>query len=553
MKAAGRILSVLLILAIAFIAAAPAAFAANNQQVESFTTDRTDSGVKVTLPAGYADKGYWKLFWKNDTTGDIQSDIFTVDTPTYEIVCEAGEEYSFQLFYAKKRGLLPASWKEVKEELPGPAVWKVLWMDVQTIEFPDAGIVNVMTEDDHRISEEASRDFESLIEEYTGGLVDIEITRMTLEKPVTTMAYYPENGYCVEQSDVNMNRYAFRRYDSVFAFGRMDHILTKYSGFMCPAENREEPGYSFIRLAGEDCYPTDEAAIKYVCVHEFLHQLGDFYDTYRLEIPNPDQPEKYGYDPTPGGILEPQFFIEALTMTAVNEEGKYAGVPPEAWEYKPTHTTAKRDLRELQNREAPEDKRWQKAEPAVTPEPSESPYDPEVFGIVNEEEYRYENTVMGLGCVLEDWRFMTAEEFYGTYTVSSIINPEETAADFSDAVLTRYAESYDMPCNTIMGILYPTETFLVQYDETAYLARRKELLEQSAPAAGLNDFTCEIVQSRIGDRVLSGIKSECLIGGVRVYQMEVNWPDEDHMNEIFITSYMLDRCNEILKAFYFQK
>lgn len=552
MKRVRRTIAVLLILAFTLAAAVPAAFAAQAQRVEDFTVEKTDSGVTVTLPAGYADKGYWKLFWKNEATGEIQSDAFKVDTPTYEIPAEAGAEYSFQLFYAKKRGLLPSSWEEEQTGPQGPAVWKVLWMDIQTIEFPDAGIVNTMTEDDHRISEEAAKDFEALIEEYTNGLVDIEITRMTLEEPVTTMGYYALDGYCVEQADIDMKHYAMRRYDSVFAFGRMDHILTKYDGIMFQTEtSREDPGYSFIRLAGEGCFPPEEAVIKYICVHEFLHQLGFFYDTYRLEIPDPDHPEKYGYDPAPGGTIEPQFFIEALTMTAVNEEGKYVGVPPEAWQYKPTHTTGKRDLRELQNQEAPADKRWSKAEaPAETPEPYGAGYDPEIFGTLNEEEYRYENSVMGLGCVLEDWWYMTADEYFSTYTVSSIIDPEETARYYSDAVLSRYAESYEAPRNVTVGVTYPTESFLEQYDDASWIQIQKELLEQGVAKSNLEDFSCEIIPCKIGNLALSGLKSDYLYGGVRIYQLEVSWLNGEILNDIFITSYMLDDCEKILEHFY---
>ena len=554
MKRVRKMISVLLILTVMLSAAAPAAFAAQTQRVDSFTVEKTDSGVTVTLPAGYADKGYWKLFWKNEATGEIGSDAFKVDTPAYEIPAEAGVEYSFQLFYAKKRGLLPSSWEEEQTGPQGPAVWKVLWMDIQTIEFPDAGIVNTMTEDDHRITEEAAKDFEALIEEYTNGLVDIEITRMTLEDPVTTMGYYPLDGFCIEQSDVDMKHYAMRKYDSVFAFGRMDHILTKYAGIMFQTEtSREDPGYSFIRLAGEGCLPSDEAAIKYICVHEFLHQLGFFYDTYRLEIPDPDHPEKYGYDPVPGGTLEPQFFIEALTMTAVNEEGKYVGVPPEAWQYKPTRTTGKRDLRELQNQEAPADKRWSKAEPETpdeTPEPYGAGYGPEIFGTLNEAEYRYENTVMGLGCVLEDWWYMTAEEYFSTYTVNSIIDPEETAKYYSDAVLSRYAENYVAPNNVTVGVTYPTESFLEQYDDASWIQIQKDLLEQGVAKANLEDFSCEIIPCRIGDLELSGLKSDYLFNGVRVYQLEVSWLNGEILNDIFVTSYMIDDCEKILGHFY---
>ena len=543
-----------LLLAAMLLAVLPAAAAEKNVQVDSFTVETTDTGFTVILPEAYAAKGYFKLFWKNEQTGDIQSAVFEVDTPTCAIEADTGAKYSFQLFYAKKRGLLPASWKEDKPEEPqGPVVWKVLWMDARTIEYPDAGIVNRMTEEDYRISEDASKDFEALIEEYTGGLVDIEITRMTLEEPVTTMTYYPDTGFCVEQSDVNMKHYAMRKYDSVFVFGRMDHILSKYNGFACRPENsREEPGYSFIRLAGEDCLPTDAAAIKYICVHEFLHQLNFFYETYQLEIPDPDKPENYGYGPVPGGILEPQFFREALTMTAVNEDGKYVGVPAEAWAYRPTKATAKRDLRSLQDQEAPADRRWQKAEaePAETAAPAEIRHDPEALGTMDEDRAVYENTVMGLRCKLDNWLWMTGEEYYTRYNVQWIIDPEEQDMDFEDGLAPLYAESYDLPQNILFQILYPTETFIAQYDEAAFMEKMKTLLDKgSLKADFIGDFRCEIVQSRIGNRTLPAVKCSYLVSGIKIYQLNVQWLDGDHMNSIQLTSYMTDDFDSILERF----
>ena len=539
-------IAALLVLAVMLLAAVPAAFADQNEQVEGFTAERTESGITVTLPAGYADKGYFKLFWKNEGSGDVRNAVIPVDTPSYQIEAEEGTEYSFQLFYAKKRGLLPSAWKE-EPDPKGPAVWKVLWIDAQTIDF--LGITNRMTEEDHRISEDASKDFEALIEEYTDGLVDIQISRMTLEEPITSMAYYPKDGYDIEQTDFDMIHYGMRKYDSIFLFGRMDHIRVKYNGFACPQKNsREEPLYSFIRLAGETCLPQDEAAIKYVCVHEFLHQLGFFYKTYQLEIPDPDTPEKYGYEPAPGGTLDPQFFRDALTMKAVTEDGRYAGVPAEAWEYKPTRTTVSWDLSFMQDGEVPAELRWRKEEPAETAEPAGNAYDPEIFGILDE--FRYENKVMGIGCTLDNWGYLTPEEYYAREKPAFFISGDDAETYFTDGVMVKYAESYEKPVNVMFTILYPSDTFAKQYDETAYLEQTMELLEQGASGLNLADYTCGIVQCRIGNRTLPGIKSSYLLYGVKTYQLTMEWLDGDHMNTVEITSYMSDECESVLEHFF---
>ena len=104
-----------------------------------------------------------------------------------------------------------------------------------------------------------------------------------------------------------------------------------------------------------------------------------------------------------------------------------------------------------------------------------------------------------------------------------------------------------------VGITYLTDSFLEQYDDAAWVERAKKLLEQSVPGAGLEDFSCEIVPCRIGDRTLSGLKSSYLWGGVRIYQVEISWIDGDHLNDLFITSYMQDDCDRILDHFHLLK
>lgn len=126
-----------LLLALLFAVSVPASEAAGLQQIETVAAETTDAGVTVTLPGEYGDKGFFKLFWKNTLTGETGSEVIPSGTPEYRIEGESGAEYAFQLYYAKKRGMLPAKWKEEKtEEAPqGPAVWKVLWIEVDCVEY----------------------------------------------------------------------------------------------------------------------------------------------------------------------------------------------------------------------------------------------------------------------------------------------------------------------------------------------------------------------------------------------------------------------------------
>ena len=85
-----------LILAIILLTAVSVSFAAQAERIEEFTAEPGETGITVTLPAGYAEKGYFKLFWKDPASGEVQSTVFRADTAEYRIEAEAGKEYSFQ-------------------------------------------------------------------------------------------------------------------------------------------------------------------------------------------------------------------------------------------------------------------------------------------------------------------------------------------------------------------------------------------------------------------------------------------------------------------------
>ena len=535
-----------LMIAMMLLAAMPAACAAKSGRVEDIKVERTESGITVTIPAGYADQGFYKLFWMNGQTGEVQNAVFEVDTPSYLIEAEEGTEYSVALFYAKKKGGLPASWKGDGPKVPkGPSVWKVLWIDAETIEF--RGITNQMSEANHRTSEEAAVDFEALIEDYTGGLVDIQITRMSVDEPFTSMTYYTNIGYAPTAEDINIDHYAKFSYDSVFVFGRVDEIFMRYGGIAFqPEEARDYPGYSFIPLVGDDCILQGaEEVIKYVCVHEFIHQLGYLYKQYSLVIPDPDEMVKYGYDPE-SNDLDPQFFRDALTMKVIADDGKYIGVPAEAWQYKPTHRPVKWDLSYMQDQYG-EARALVQEEPASTAEPE----NPEIYGII--EEYGYDNTVMGVkGVFDEDWIIYAPDSF--PFDIPEQTEVPDDIPDFlkeERTFIPMFAQSSTEPDEVCLSLHPSAAKYMKENGEEPYWQALKDLYERQASLDGLDDFACDIIERNIGGRTVTCLKMEYTAATVKVYTVRAGWLNGDYMSMITASSFMSDDTDSILGYFSF--
>lgn len=340
--------TVCLVLAVMLAAFIPSAGAEKAQRVEPTAVEKSDAGITVTLPGGYAETGFFKLFWKNSLTGRIQSAVVPADTPEYRLETEEGAEYSFQLFYAKKRGLLPAKWKEEKAEAPKDTpVWKVLWMEVDCLEYK--GIRLQMSESNYRDVEFMAAGFKQFAEAWTGGRVEVENTFMKLTEPVTALSWYDDRGYVMSQSDINMKHYALYRYDMVFAVSRLDGFEKTYDGIAINAGSLwAMPGYSFIPFIGDKLAEPDRDGLPYVAIHEWIHTLDFFYSHFGLRIGDPDEPGRYGYD----GKTEKTGFLkyvqDNLTMNVRDENGNKVGVPPEAWQYKPTSLPENWNLRFMQ-------------------------------------------------------------------------------------------------------------------------------------------------------------------------------------------------------------
>ena len=539
-----------MILAVMLVAAVPAALAVPAGQVEDYTVERTGSVITVTPPEGYAEKGFYKLFWKNETTGEILSDVFPVDTPSCQIETEEDAEYSFQLYYAKLRGKLPSAWKEEHPaaDPAGPSVWKVLWIDVPTVDF--RGYTTCMSEENYLASGEIARAFEALAEELTGGRVDIEITRMTLDTPVTELQYYPDRGYAVSPDDFDMKHYALRKYDSVFVFARFEHILRRYDGITMETENpREYPGYSFIPLPGDDI--TLYGGIDYlqdVCVHEWIHQLGYLYETYHLKIPDPDEPEKYGYSTAAeGGGLDHGLFRDILNMTAVSEDGRYIGVPADAWEYKPTHY-AHRNLSALQQEKAPSGPapREEKPEPAEAALPET---DAAVSGAVDEETGKYTNPYMKLSFSGADWNYYTLENLPYRGSAAEIAEDDPDFIKNDDSVLTMFAASQTEPAAAYLTVNTSSVPYIRENGEEAYFLQMQKNYERWAEQWNCEEYSCELIERTVRGRTLSGIRFAYVSGGVRCWQEVLIWLEDDHLNSISTDSFMFDSSPDTLKRF----
>ena len=542
----------LMILAAMLLAALPVSAAELNTPVEDFTVEQTDSGFTVILPDGYAERGFFKLFWKNNLTDETLNAVFPVDTTAYQIETEAGAEYSFQLFYAKKRGLLPAGWKEEKaeEEFQGPSIWKVLWIDVETVDC--LGITNRMTERNHQVSEEVSKAFESFVEESTDGLVDIEITRMTIDEPVTALTYNPDYGYSLPSSELDVKHLALRKYDSVLVMARLDHFALTYAGLATAPENpREEPGYAVVVMLGDNPSPEHIADMKIVCVHEWIHQLGSFYQKWQLEIPNPDKPEVYGFDPYTGN-RDMQFFKEVLTMKAQADDGRLLGVPAEAWQYKPTHNPEKWNLSYLQDQEVPADFQPREKQPVITPELPEGPdiFDIPTNGII------YENATMDIGCALEDWVFYTQQGYLNLLDTNRARAGEysDEDPDFlknNDPVTMMYMANSKKPGTVTFQVSTSAVPFVKQYGEEAYAEEIKKFYDRAFAASSPDDFSYEIIHRRISDREVPGIKISYNANGTfEVYTEMLYWLNGDLLNTLIIKTSMTDYCTSILNHIY---
>ena len=539
----------LLLLASMLLAVLPVSAAELNTPVEDFTVKQTDSGFTVILPDGYAEKGFFKLFWKNDLTGETLNAVFPADTTAYQIEAGAGAKYSFQLFYAKKRGLLPAAWKE--EAPKGPTVWKVLWLDLETIDY--LGITNNMSEQNHLASQRLARAFESFVEESTDGLVDIEITRMSIDQPVTALSYDPVFGYTIKPSDIDVKHLAFRKYDSVLAMARLDRFALKYAGVAFDPDNpREEPGYAVIVMMGDNPTPKGMADMKAVCLHEWLHLLSYFYSEWQLEIPNPDTPEQFGFDPFKGN-RDLQYFKEALTMKAQANDGRFLGVPAEAWQYKPTHNPEKWNLSYLQEQEIPADFQ-PREEITVVSDEAVQEYDASAAP----EGYKYENEAMGLGCVLENWGYYSLDDYrryLNVFRSSSSAEYSDEDPDFlknDDSAVVMYAESFERPNNMALRRSTSAVPFMKQNGEAAYVQEINNRLDRLTARYIYKDFNYEITQRKIGNREMYGIKQSYPgYGDCMEYYESLYWLDGDYMYSIEGHSSMFDNCDSILDQFYF--
>ncbi|MBR3431176.1 MAG: hypothetical protein IKG87_13870 [Clostridia bacterium] len=537
-----------IVLLVLLFSVLPVAYAAGSGPVEDFTVEKEEGGISVTLPEGYAASGFFKLFWKNETTGEIRNDVFPVDTPSYRIETEEGAEYSFQLYYSKLRGKLPSAWKEEQPAAEtGPVTWKVLWIDASTVDF--RGITNQLSDANTRASEETARAYEALAEEMAGGRVDLEITRMTLDEPITELDYYPERGYCINPDNFNMKHYALRKYDSVFIFARMDHILVRYTGITFETENpKEYPGYSFIPLVGEDnVLLGGYDVLGDVCVHEWIHQLGYLYNTYHLEIPDPDEPEKYGYSDD----LDHGLFRDALTMTAVSEDGHYIGVPAEAWEYRPTKY-AHRNLSALQEKKAPATPAPRQEEPSPAETPAEEAsldVDPAVLGTLDEETGTYTNTVMGLSFAADDWYFYNMKELPFPMSSTPINEDDSEVVRNDNSMMLMFSANSAEPSDVSVGISTSAVPFVRKNGVEAYLLERKKLAERWASQNGCEDVSCELAERVVAGRTLPALRFSYVSGGVEVRQETLAWLNGDVLNIITADAFMFDLLPDVMKHF----
>ena len=72
---------------------------------------------------------------------------------------------------------------------------------------------------------------------------------------------------------------------------------------------------------------------------------------------------------------------------------------------------------------------------------------------------------------------------------------------------------------------------------------------QRAERNGLENYVCERVEVRIGDRTFTGLKHNYTSNTIQVFYLSLIWPNGDHVNLVGAGSYMFDTCEEVLGKF----
>ena len=114
-----------------------------------------------------------------------------------------------------------------------------------------------------------------------------------------------------------------------------------------------------------------------------------------------------------------------------------------------------------------------------------------------------------------------------------------------------YMANSKKPGNVTFQVSTSAVPFVKQYGEAAYVEEIKKHYDR-VPAESLPDnFNCEIIQRRLGDREIQGIKtSHTYNNSFPIYSETLYWLNGDILNTLIIKTAMTDYCTSILNHIY---
>lgn len=181
---------------------------------------------------------------------------------------------------------------------------------------------------------------------------------------------------------------------------------------------------------------------------------------------------------------------------------------------------------------------------------AETAEDISIFG--EQDGAKYENATMGIGCVLEGWKYGTQDEIMARYNLVQSSSSEEVAELLKNntAVIVMYANSANQTQNASLTLDSQAAEFVKAYGEAFYIQALINQYETIAPGQGWQDFTCEAIEYQIGTKTVKGVKDSFILNGVKVYQKQLAWLNGDYVDILTVSCYLTDDCDSVLEHFY---
>lgn len=191
--------------------------------------------------------------------------------------------------------------------------------------------------------------FKSSCEELSGGKINVNYDMITIQEPITSLAYDNENGYYVEPENVEDKMEPYlkaKNYDHIFVclrlgdnehqedipvydwigLGGMDYLGIGFSNIRLPNSSKS---YTYKYDARINTFPEE------VFIHEFLHSLERNAKECGLETPELHDYKKFGYDEDRLNGLKDWY--QDYMRCHIKTSSGYVGLDSKIYSIKPNH------------------------------------------------------------------------------------------------------------------------------------------------------------------------------------------------------------------------